>query len=139
MADVRQGLELLAAELESTSVDGRTYWFAPADPPPTMARPMAHLLQAYDEFVIAYSQSRDLLDLAGLYAAAAPIETLTLHAVIIRRPGRWPMATGGDSPRGDDRRAARSRAQLRRVRRAYGRRRALRPIPRPADDPGRPH
>ena len=83
MADVRRGLELVGRQLESAVVAERTYWFASiplalADPSPT-----AHLMQGYDEFIIGYSQSRDLLDLASLYTTAPALETLPLHAVLL--------------------------------------------------------
>ena len=42
----------------------------------------AHLLQGYDEFVIADSQSRHLLDLAGIISAGAD-ERLRIHVVIL--------------------------------------------------------
>jgi hypothetical protein len=99
MADVRLGLELVGRQLESTVVDDRTYWFASTDVPRVDPSPMVHLLQAYDEFIIAYSQSRDLLDLASLYADATATESLTLHAVVLAGQvvGRWRRLPGAKS------------------------------------------
>ncbi|MDQ2853657.1 MAG: winged helix DNA-binding domain-containing protein [Chloroflexota bacterium] len=99
MADVRRGLELVRGQLESVMVADRTLWFAsipdvPADPSPT-----AHLIQGYDEFIIGYSQSRHLVDLASLYTAAPVRETLPLHAVLLdgQVVARWRRLPGPKS------------------------------------------
>jgi hypothetical protein len=64
-ADIRQGLELAGSRLQREVVDGVDYWFA-GSPPPTMpASPQVHLLQGYDEYIVGYSQSRSVLNLAG--------------------------------------------------------------------------
>lgn len=91
LADARRGLDLVGSQLESATVADRTYWFAPTDPIPADASPTAHLLPGYDEFVIAYRESRDLLDLAGVFAAAPAVEALRTHAVIVdgQVVGRW--------------------------------------------------
>jgi hypothetical protein len=65
VADIKRGLELAGARLRQEVVDGVAYWSAgsaPADPP---ASPTVHLLQGYDEYVVGYSQSKPLLNLAG--------------------------------------------------------------------------
>jgi hypothetical protein len=52
MADVRRGIDLARAELESVNLDGESYWIT-GDPPPR-TRPSARLLPNYDEFFIGY-------------------------------------------------------------------------------------
>jgi hypothetical protein len=64
-ADIRQGLELAGSRLQREVVDGVDYWFAGSPPPTTPASPQVHLLQGYDEYIVGYSQSRSLLNLAG--------------------------------------------------------------------------
>lgn len=66
--EVRRGLELADGELERWTFAGRTYWWRP----PASAEPevgdddrRAHLLQAYDEMVVGYTESRGVLDVAG--------------------------------------------------------------------------
>src|SRR5262249_53575380 len=51
-ADTKNGLALLGGELEHATVDGREYWFAPADA--TRWPSGALLLPNYDEYAVAY-------------------------------------------------------------------------------------
>jgi hypothetical protein len=62
---IRRGLGLVGERLTAALVDGRTVWFDPtaeASPPPS---PVAHLLQGYDEYVVAYSDTKFAFNLAG--------------------------------------------------------------------------
>jgi hypothetical protein len=65
VSDVRRALELLGDELERVDVDGRAFWSTEAGAAPAN-EPRAHLLQTYDEYVVAYAESRDVLDVEGL-------------------------------------------------------------------------
>ncbi|GAA1620749.1 winged helix DNA-binding domain-containing protein [Catellatospora bangladeshensis] len=66
-AEIRRGLDLVRASLDSLEADGLTYWFAGAPPAAADADPpVAHLLQAYDEYIVGYSESKHLLNVAGL-------------------------------------------------------------------------
>jgi hypothetical protein len=58
--DARRGME--AAGLETLTVDDRTYAFAPPLSAPRKGAVRAHLLQAYDELGIAFTESRNVLD-----------------------------------------------------------------------------
>jgi hypothetical protein len=63
VADTKRGIELLGGELERVTIDGRTYWHgALPDKLTTELSPTAHLLQAYDEYVNGYGESRDVVD-----------------------------------------------------------------------------
>jgi Winged helix DNA-binding domain len=64
-ADIRRGLELVGSRLRQEVVDGVAYWSAGSAPPPSPASPTVHLLQGYDEYLVGYSQSKSLLNLAG--------------------------------------------------------------------------
>lgn len=64
-ADIRSGLELVGPRLRQEVVDGVAYWFAGPAPADRPASPTVHLLQGYDEYVVGYSQSKPLLNLAG--------------------------------------------------------------------------
>jgi hypothetical protein len=60
--DARAGLEMVRSELAQEVVDGKTYWLSPStrtaeEPPPT-----AHLLPAYDEYTVAYTDRSAVLD-----------------------------------------------------------------------------
>jgi hypothetical protein len=64
-ADIKRGLEMVAARLQHEVVDGVAYWFAGSAPSARPASPTVHLLQGYDEYIVGYSQSKSLLNLAG--------------------------------------------------------------------------
>ncbi len=84
MRDARQSVEPLGDELEHLELDGRTYLSgaAPADEAPLGGAPRAHLLQSYDEYVIAYSESRDVLDF-GRLAGPTPTGRSFTHTVVL--------------------------------------------------------
>ena len=83
MTDIRRGLELVKDHLERVVVAGRTYWHAPSPPAPETASPVARLLQGYDEYIIAYSESRDALDAAGLTTGLADRRSFFVHALTL--------------------------------------------------------
>lgn len=66
MAEIRRGIQIAGDELESRTVDGITfYWHGALEPPPELPPGAVHLLQAYDECVGSYSETRGLWDPAG--------------------------------------------------------------------------
>ncbi len=91
VADAKRGLAMVRPALERMVVADRTYWFAPAAPAPPAGSPTAHLLQGYDEYVIAYSESKDVLDVAGAAGSVADGETMFTHAVVLNGQvtGHW--------------------------------------------------
>lgn len=64
IADINRGLEMTGAELERTDVDGTTYWSAPQARAPDVTPPAVHLLQGYDEYLVGYSESKFVCDVA---------------------------------------------------------------------------
>lgn len=90
LADVRKGLELGRPDLDALEIADRRYWFG--EPPPADASPgpVARLLQSYDEFVVAYSESRHLVDPEG-HAARMPRGWMLSTALVVdgRLAGRW--------------------------------------------------
>lgn len=92
IADARLGIELLGAELERMEVGGRTYWSRPsAAVRPATPAPRAHLLQGYDEYVNAYSESKDVFDIEGLARVVPQGQTMFTHAVLLdgQVVGHW--------------------------------------------------
>jgi hypothetical protein len=65
VADIRKGLEMAGERLQHEVVDGVAYWFAGEAPSAKAASPTVHLLQGYDEYIVGYSQSKHVLNLAG--------------------------------------------------------------------------
>ncbi|TDD63938.1 winged helix DNA-binding domain-containing protein [Actinomadura rubrisoli] len=92
-ADIAAGLSFAGDTLESTDVDGVTYWSAPGNAPAPAPSPSVRLLQAYDEYIVGYRQSKYLLDLGGLAASASASDKLALpNGVIVvdtQVAGRW--------------------------------------------------
>ncbi|MGI5291922.1 winged helix DNA-binding domain-containing protein [Nonomuraea polychroma] len=99
LADIATGLSLAGDALESTDVDGVTYWSAPENAPAPATSPSVRLLQAYDEYVVGYRQSKHLLDLDGL-ATAAPDKLALPNGVIVvdtQVAGRWKRTVRGEA------------------------------------------
>ena len=75
--EARRGME--AAGLQSVLEDDRTYWYEPPLPSPRKGTVRAHLLQAYDEYGIAFTESRDVLDVGGHARAPASGAVSLVH------------------------------------------------------------
>lgn len=90
-AQAKRGIAVLGKALEPVVVEGRTYRWAPADAPPSEPSPTAHLLQTYDEYVIAYSESRFLMDGARLWREIVGPGASYFHALILdgQLAGQW--------------------------------------------------
>jgi hypothetical protein len=66
VTDVRAGLAHVRGKLGSFQHDGRTFWHAPGEEPPSGPQePAGHLLQILDETYRGYQDSRWMLDAAG--------------------------------------------------------------------------
>ncbi len=90
VAQIRKGLSLVGSGLVSKTVDGRQYWFAPGDPPPRDRSPSVHVLQTYDEYGVAYTESRPVGNLAGLDLQLPNNNTLAhLYTVDSQVAGWW--------------------------------------------------
>jgi hypothetical protein len=101
VAEARTGLDAVRSELENEDVDGRTYWFAspgesPNGPEPSRA---IDLIQGLDEYVMSYSESRDVL--LGRFAtdATARVAIVFNHVVLLDGQviGQWRPVSGKDS------------------------------------------
>jgi hypothetical protein len=82
LTQIKRGLSVLGSALESTVVDGRTYWYAPGAAPPPEPSPTVHLLQGYDECGVAYTESRSDLNLAG-HALPGAGENITIQPILL--------------------------------------------------------
>jgi len=95
VADARRGLELVGDGLESRTLAGVTYWSGAAQPP-RAAPPRAHLLQGYDEYAVAYTESRGVLDIDGHAGSVPGGEAMFTHAVLLdgQVVGHWRRRAG---------------------------------------------
>lgn len=82
ISQIKRGLDLAGSALAHEEVDGRTYWFAPADPPKRDPSPAVHVLQGYDEYVVAYTESRHVVNLGGL-PVGPPNENVLIHPIVL--------------------------------------------------------
>ncbi len=98
-ARARHGLDMVSSGLERAVVEGREYWFDPTSPgsgptpPSAPPSPFVDLVQGYDEYVMSYSESKDVLRgpdgvLApyGLQSDTPFIHTILLDGHVI---GHW--------------------------------------------------
>ncbi|HVD13720.1 MAG TPA: winged helix DNA-binding domain-containing protein [Actinomycetota bacterium] len=90
-ADVTKGLELVGPRLGHEVVDGVTYWFAEPAPRLDTAAPTVHLLQGYDEYIVGYSESKYVLDLAGTARSRIQDRAVPNHVLILdgQVAGHW--------------------------------------------------
>lgn len=68
-ADVRMGLEMAKAHLVEEVIEGENYWRPAAAPILNETTPAVYLLPAYDEYTVAYSDRRAILDAADMERA----------------------------------------------------------------------
>jgi len=90
----REGLALVASELENQVVEGRTYLFGPTSRVArNSAKPVVDLVQGYDEIIMSYSESRD----DSFRLGGAPF----INAVLLdgRLVGHWKPTAKRDSVR----------------------------------------
>ena len=66
IADIKRGLEMVASQLVEEEVDGTVYWSAGSSSVARTSSPRVDLLQPYDEYVVAYKNSRYVIDVAGI-------------------------------------------------------------------------
>lgn len=82
VTQVRRGLALVGSELVREDVEGRGYWFAPGEALPRDRPPRAHVLQGFDEYLVAYTESWSVTNLAGL-PVGTPNENMLVHPVVL--------------------------------------------------------
>ncbi len=89
-AEARRGIDALGDLVEPASVAGSTYIVWRDAVVPRGSARTAHLLQPFDELVVAYSESRHVVDRAGLVRDRKPDGLLTRSVVVDGQvAGRW--------------------------------------------------
>jgi Winged helix DNA-binding domain len=99
IADIRRGLDMVGPALDREVIDGVTYWSAAAAAAAALAVPAVQLLQAYDEYVVGYSESKYLLDVSGDARRTAGDRPVFNHVVIAgtQVAGHWKRTLNRDS------------------------------------------
>jgi hypothetical protein len=94
-ADVRAGLAMVAPELDSTEIDGTTYWFSPSmEIPPRRTGAIAHILPNYDEYIVGYKDRSSIYTPPDDGANSSGIvfsNTVVLDGEVV---GTWKRALG---------------------------------------------
>jgi hypothetical protein len=97
MATARRGLELVAPELEQRQVDGRDYWLAGRGGR-APSGPRVDLVQCYDEVIISYRESRDVLQSPRVDFPVPSSLGGFVHVLLLdgRLLGHWRVARRGN-------------------------------------------
>ncbi|CAN5610944.1 winged helix DNA-binding domain-containing protein [soil metagenome] len=69
VADIKRGLEMVRPQLVEEEIDGVSYWCSPPPSGPEPDFPNICLLQPFDEYAVAYRDSRGIIDASGLARA----------------------------------------------------------------------
>jgi hypothetical protein len=88
---IRAGLAMVAGQLEHVDFDGARYWFAVPPPTTRPTSPTVQLIQAYDEYVVGYSETKYALDTAGS-ARALPRREAMFNLIVLldsQVAGNW--------------------------------------------------
>jgi hypothetical protein len=96
LRDVRQGLELARPAVDVVEAGGRRYWYVEEPPLAAPEGPQVRLVQTYDEYLVAYSESRSLADPGG-HAKQTPQRGMLTTAVLVDGglAGRWRRSLAG--------------------------------------------
>jgi hypothetical protein len=95
-ADARRAIDMAKDDLSSQSWDDCVYWFAELTAPKT--RHQVDLVQCYDEVIISYTESRDVLQTAQVaFHVPGSIDGFT-HVVLLdaRLAGHWRLVSSKD-------------------------------------------
>ncbi len=91
MAEIAQGLAVVASQLEHEEIHGVIYWFASAAREAPSAFPAVHLVQGYDEYIVGYGQTKYLLDASGVARSLPRARGIYTHSILVdgQVAGEW--------------------------------------------------
>jgi Winged helix DNA-binding domain len=69
LTDAKRGLAMVGSQLTEEEIDGVAYWWSGSPAVPEYPSPNIVLLQAFDEYVVAYKDSRPAIDASGIARA----------------------------------------------------------------------
>jgi hypothetical protein len=90
-AEGKKGLHAIESELEHEVIDGRTYWFTVLSRGAKKGSHTVDLVQGYDECIMSYSESRDVLSPDRVDLEHTSEVQPFLHAILLdgRLIGHW--------------------------------------------------
>ncbi|NOT26465.1 MAG: winged helix DNA-binding domain-containing protein [Acidobacteria bacterium] len=98
VAEATAGLSSVRSSLKHRDINGRAYYFVARSTPKSPVSPRVDLVQAYDECIMSYSESKDVLR-PDLTTRRVPNLNVYLHAVLLdgRLVGHWKAVRGARS------------------------------------------
>ncbi len=100
VADVRKALHLLGPDVRELTADGLTFWSMASDDTRAPGSRGAHLLQAYDELIVGYTESRHVGDPRAEGARAAFRDRTMPNGIVLLNgaiTGHWRRTLESDS------------------------------------------
>lgn len=82
MADTRAGIALAGSQLQSETIDGKTYWLNLELPVSSEHVESAHLLPNYDEYLVAYKDRSAAYD-PSAFAGHLAVESALLNNIVV--------------------------------------------------------
>lgn len=104
VADLKMALDILGTDVQPKRIESFTFWSLSSDKPPRTGARGVHLLQAFDELIVGYSESRFFGDPRAADARAAwKDRSLPMGVVLIdgRVVGHWKRTAAKNSVRVD--------------------------------------
>ena len=92
VTEIRNGLEMVGSTLQNETIGGLTYWFKPPKSKRKVSsKPIVHLLQGYDEYIVGYRESKYLLDLSKRSKSSPSDRSIFTGAVVVNGQveGHW--------------------------------------------------
>ena len=96
VADARRGLEMVGSRLSSEEIDGVRYWFSDSVSTSETNSSRITLLPQFDEYVVAYKDSRKVIDAAGVAEALGGDPLLSAIVADSQVIGRWKPTVRAD-------------------------------------------
>jgi len=82
-SDSKRAVDIAGGDLESRSIDGRSYWVGASAPRKRFFAPLAHLLPNYDEYIVGF-KDRSAFGVRLRAAGKKPMTTaLAGHALVV--------------------------------------------------------
>jgi Winged helix DNA-binding domain len=97
VAQIKRGLALAGSALATTEINGLAFWYDHTAAQQDEVAPTARLLQGYDEYVVAYSNTKFAYNLGGLVADPQRYtDNMMFHPIIVdsQLAGFWRRPQG---------------------------------------------